>query len=83
MTKESLSTPEAVLTLGAVVVRVLQERGVVSLFVNLKGAIELCPQSEIELDGLPEEEAIRTLVTRDYTDDLVVEYLKGRNARKR
>ena len=83
LTRERLPTPEAVLTLGAVVVRALQERGVVTLFVNLGGVVELCPPHEVELDGLPEEEAIQVLVARGYADKLLVAYLKGREARKK
>ena len=83
LTKDRLSTPDAVLTLGAVVVRVLQEKGIVTLFINREGIVELCPQNEMELDGLSEDAAIKALVDRGYHDDLVVEYLKGREARKR
>jgi hypothetical protein len=83
LTRERLPTPEAVLTLGAIVVRALQEKGVVTLFVNLGGIVELCPPHEVELDGLPEEEAIQALVSRGYADELVITYLKGREARKK
>ena len=83
LTRERLPTPDAVLTLGALAVRTLQEQGIITLFVNREGVIELCPRGEVELDGLPEDQAITALVDRGYTDEKVIAYLKGREARRR
>ena len=81
LTRERLPTADAVLTLGALVVRALQETGVATLFVNTKGEIEFCPRGELELDGLTEEEAIQRLLEKSYDDAQIVTYLKGREAR--
>jgi hypothetical protein len=83
LTKERLPTPEAVLTLGALAVRALQEHGILTLFINEKGIVELCPPGELEMDGLSEQDAIVALGERGYTDERLVGYLKGREARKR
>lgn len=69
------------MTLGALAVRVLQEHGVVSMFVSSDGKIELCPPGEIELDVLDEQEAISKLTERGYGESQMVSYLKGRDAR--
>jgi len=82
LTKERLPTPEALLTLGALVVRGLQEKGVITLFINLHDVVELCPPGEIEMDGLPENAAITALLEKGYTDKQLVGYLKGREARE-
>lgn len=69
------------LTLGAVTVRLLQEHGVVSLFINKNGEVEVCPPGEVGLDGLPEDQALSILIDRRYTDKQLADYLKGREAR--
>lgn len=78
-----LSTPQAVLTLGALVVRELQQHGRITLFINAAGLVEICPMGELELDGLPEDSAIQMLVAKGYTDSELVTYLKAREARAR
>lgn len=81
LTIELLETPGAVVTLGALAVRALQEHGVVSMFVSAEGKIELCPPGELELDALEEQDAILRLTDRGYGESQMVAYLKGRDAR--
>lgn len=67
--------------LGAIVVRELQAHGRVTLFLNRDGVVELAPPGEIELDALPEDIAIQMLVAKGYSDELLITYLKAREAR--
>lgn len=81
LTVDRLETPGAVLTLGTLAVRALQQHGVVAMFVNAEGKIELCPPGELELDGLDEAAAIEQLTERGYSKPQMIDYLKGRDAR--
>lgn len=81
LTLERLPTAEAVLTLGALAVRILQEHGIVTLFMNKDSVVEICAPGELELDALPEEQALERLLERNYSDKQLIVYLKGREAR--
>lgn len=83
LTMEKLASAPSVLTLGALVVNTLQEHRVVTLYVNRDGVVQLCPPGEIQLDGLPENEAIQILSSSGYSDEQLIAYLKGRDDRKR
>lgn len=82
LTRSKLQTAEAVLSLGVVVVKQLEERGIATVFLNLKGEVELCPDGELQLDTIPQDDAIATLLDKGYTDEQLVAYLKGRLARE-
>jgi hypothetical protein len=81
LTVENLRTPAALIALGTIAVTALQERGIVTIFVTAEGKVELCPPGEIELDSLPEAEALDRLLDRGYSDPEIVMYLRGRDAR--
>lgn len=83
LSKDGLQTAEAVLGVGLVVVKELQERGIVTVFVNTGGEVEICLPGEYALDALPEDEALTTLLENNYSDEQLMAYLKGRNARAR
>lgn len=83
LSRDGLQTAEAVLGVGLVVVKELQERGIVTVFVNSDGDVEICPPGEHALDALPEEEALATLLDGNYSDEQLMAYIKGRNSRAR
>lgn len=64
-------------------IRSLQEHGRVSLYINRDDQVEIIPPGELELDSIPEEEAINMLVERGSSEDDIVSYLKGREDRDR
>jgi hypothetical protein len=81
LTIDRLSTPEAVLTLGAVAVRALQEQGVVVLFVGPDGEVQMCPPEELMLDASDEEQAISKLLEQGRNETEIITYLKARAVR--
>jgi hypothetical protein len=83
LSKEGLQTAEAVLGLGLVVVKELQERGIATVFLNQEGDVEMCLPGEYPLDALPEDEALDTLLAAGYSDEQLEAYIKGRSARGR
>lgn len=83
LSREGLSTAEAVLSLGLVVAKELLEHGIATVFLNSDGEVEVCPPGEYPLDALPQEEALATLLDGNYSDEQMIAYLKGRNARAR
>lgn len=82
LTRERLPTAESVLTLGALAVRFLQERGIVTLFVALDGTVQICPPAELLLDALTEDDAIARLLEMGRDENGIISYLKGREARR-
>ncbi len=64
-------------------VKELQERGIVVLFLNSNGNVEICPPEEYTLDALPQEDALVALLEKNYSDEQLTAYLKGRNSRLR
>lgn len=83
LSKEGLQTAEAVLGVGLVVIKELQERGIVTVFINAVGDIEICLPGECALDTLSEEEALSALLDNNYSDEQLMAYLNGRNTRAR
>lgn len=81
LTEDQLPTTGAVVALGLLTARALQEYGQVSLFINGEGKVELCPLGELELDGVDESTAILALKEKGYGQDQMEAYLKGRDAR--
>lgn len=83
LSKDELQTAEAVLGVGLVVVKELQDRGVAILFLNSNGNVEICPPEEYALDTLSQEEALVSLLEKNYSDEQLMAYLNGRNSRLR
>lgn len=83
LSQDRLQTAEAVLSLGLVVVKELQEKRIATVFLNDEGQVELCPPGEYLLDSLPEQDALVSLLDQGYSDEQLTAYLKGRNARSR
>jgi hypothetical protein len=83
LSQNRLQTAEAVLSLGLVVVKGLQERRIATVFLNDDGDVELCPPGEYLHDALSEEDALMKLLDQGYSDEQLVAYLKGRKARSR
>jgi hypothetical protein len=79
---DDLGKAKSVLGLGLVVNRGLRERGVITLFVNNKGDVEICPYEEVILDDMPFEQALDILLGRGYEDEQLFAYLEGRNSRE-
>lgn len=83
LSRDSLQTAEAVLGVGLVVVKELQERSIVTVFVNEDGEVEICPPGEHTLDVLSQEDALNTLLDRNYSDEQLMAYIRGRTTRLR
>jgi hypothetical protein len=81
LTKEGLDKPNGVFALGITVAKDLAESNLSILFINLDGEVERCSYAEILLDAEGEEHAINQLLNREYTDEMIIMYLKGRKAR--
>lgn len=83
LSQNRLQTAEAVLSLGLVVVKGLQERRIATVFLNEDGDVEVCPPGEYLHDALSEEDALVSLLDKGYSDEQLMAYLKGRRARSR
>lgn len=79
--RENLRNSQALAAVGILVVKALLENGIASLFINADGEVEVILPGELECDGLEEGEAIRVLTAKGYSDQQMVAYLKGRDAR--
>lgn len=82
LSRDKLPTAEAVLGLGLVIARTLQEGKPITIFFNKDGNAELAPYDEVLLDVDEEEIAVSVLFERGYADEQVLTYLVGRRARK-
>ena len=82
MKKESLKEAGNILAIGALAARTLFDEGQVTLFIGLNGEVELAKKGEVELDSMEELKSINTLKERNYSDEDLILYLKGRDARK-
>lgn len=82
LSKDELQTAEAVLGVGLVVVKELQERGAAILFLN-NNNVEVCPLEEYALDFMSQEEALNSLLEQNYSDEQLMAYLDGRKSRLR
>lgn len=83
LSQDKLQTAEAVLSLGLVVIKELQERRIATVFLNDDGEVELCPLGEYLHDALSEGDALVSLLDDGYSDEQLTAYLKGRKARSR
>ena len=83
MKRDVLPTSEGLAALAQLVVSQLQERGISIVFLNREGNVEAIPPGELELDSLPVEQALQTLLARGYPDQELEAYLRGREDRTR
>ena len=79
--KADLSNEGTPTMLGLIVARQLMEYGESTIYLDAEGFVAIAAPGEVSLDSLPEEMAINTLVGRQWTDDEIAVYLKGRDAR--
>ncbi len=77
----NISTAGGLSALALVTASQLKSRGLCTLFVNAAGFVELLPYGEIELDLMPETEALQVLLKRGYTDSMLQAFLHGRDTR--
>lgn len=68
----------AIAVIGYLAATGLKADGVVTLQVGDSGNIELVPVGELELDQLPEQEALQELIGRNYADAQLADYLRQR-----
>jgi hypothetical protein len=71
------------LTLGALTIKGLQALNGLCFFISASQEILVAPIFEVQLDLLPEEQALEVLLARDYDDAKLKLYLQGRDARLR
>ena len=79
--KSDLANEGTPTVLGFIVVRQLLEYGEASLYLDADGLVAVAAPGEIALDSLPEEMAINTLVSKQWEDADIADYLAGRDAR--
>jgi hypothetical protein len=82
LTIHHLGTDQATAVLGVLATQHLSQYGVCTFYKALDGTLLVAPAGEVTLDALPEHMAVRELGERGYTDEQLVEYLKGRDARQ-
>jgi hypothetical protein len=78
---ELAQSASGVLILGALAVKQLKARGMCAFYVNSQGTVEIVEPLEFALDALPEDQALRILLERQYTDTQLTSYLRGRESR--
>jgi hypothetical protein len=79
--KSDLSNEGTPTVLGFIVARQLMEYGESTVYLDAEGFVAVAAPGEIALDSLPEEMAITTLAAKEWTDEEIADYLKGRDAR--
>lgn len=78
----SIQSVSAISAVGLVAARMLQQHRIATLMVGDGGTIEVVPPGELELDSLDEQSALQELVSRRYSDQQMVDYLRQRAVRK-
>ena len=81
LTSKHLGTDQATAVLGVLATKHLSQYGICTFYRATDGSIQVAPPGEVTLDALPEPMAIRELTDRGYTEEQLIEYLKGRDAR--
>lgn len=79
--KSDLANEGTPTVLGFIVAKQLMEYGESTLYLDADGFVAIAAPGEIALDSLPEEMAINTLVSKQWEDGDIADYLKGRDAR--
>jgi hypothetical protein len=82
LTKGDLATEAALIALGSLAAPALDKHGIVTFYLDAEGDIIFLPPEEYRCDLMNEDEAIQSLLSLGYTDDQLVEYLKGRELRR-
>lgn len=82
LSREDLPTTQAILSLGLVISKTLQEGKPITLFLNKDNCVEIAPYEEILLDTKNEEEAVTILLESGYESEQLLAYLAGRRARR-
>lgn len=91
LTKDIIRTPQGISAIGIIATSELLNHGQVTLWVNPSGVIELIPLHEVDisrrfpddqLDQLPDEEAIRLLLSARWSDTEIAKYLERRANRE-
>ena len=82
LTRVNLLRPPAVKALGQLAALGLFEHGYCCFWMNPESQVELVPIQELQVDLLPEDQAIQYLIQASYDDDKLKSYLKGRDARR-
>ena len=70
------------MALGVTIAQSLVAKEIAVVFINDSGEVELCPPLEIYMDNLDEESAISFLLDKEYSDEQLLAYLKGRRTRE-
>lgn len=83
LSDETIESEAGIYSLGIISSKFLKKFGMVSLFINSDGLVEWCLPGEMELDALPEDEALTRLLETGYTDEGLQTYLRGRDARNK
>ena len=81
LTADQLSGTPAITTLGLLASRLLQQHGQVTFQLLATSAVVVVPVGELELDSLPEPEALQRLVQEGYTDQQLAAFLEARDVR--
>ena len=79
--KSDLANEGTPTVLGFIVAKQLMEYGESTLYLDAEGFVAVAAPGEISLDSIPEEMAINTLASKEWTDADIADYLKGRDAR--
>lgn len=82
LSREDLTTTQAILSLGLVISKTLQEGKTITLFLNKDNCVEIAPYEEVLLDTKDEEEAVTILLESGYENEQLLTYLAGRRARR-
>ena len=80
LTRAELFRPAAIQVLGQLASVHLFEHGSCCFRLNRQDQVELIPLLELQVDRLPEDQAIRILSDAGYDDNRLMLYLKGRDA---
>lgn len=83
LTRSELFRPAAIQVLGQLASVHLFEHGSCCFRLNRQDQVELIPLLELQVDRLPEDQAIQALTGAGYDDSRLMLYLKGRDARLR
>lgn len=83
LSKHILFTKMGLEVLALISAQQLSKLGYVTLYLNSEGKAMVAAPGEVELDGLPEDEAIQKLLDLGYNDANLQVYLEGRDMRSR
>lgn len=82
LTLDRLDHTDSIMLMGALCARVLRERGQITLYMGKENTVQQAMPYEVELDLDKEKDALQVLTMCGYTDEQLIDYLKGRDARE-